>query len=158
MWSSPKQQLPRWPDLETIARKEDLQRKYQRKYQQTHHDSAHRAKPLPPLKPGDDVWIPDQGVEAKVRDRLTERSYHIEGESGQMLRRNRHDIVHLPSSSDKSAVNSDKSDESSPSPSEADCEPMTESPHSTLRKSERSCKEPDRLGYKTVKGKFVQTG
>ena len=83
---------PKWPDIHVI-RKTEMQNK---QYQQYNYDSRHRAKPLPTLSPGTEVFVTDQNKKAVVKNQLTDRSYSVQTDNGASYRRNRQSLVKLP--------------------------------------------------------------
>ena len=62
------------------------------------YDTRHRARELPPLQPGDNVIVRDRREEAVVKSpaRHSPRSYVVTTPSGNDIRRNRRDIIHIP--------------------------------------------------------------
>jgi len=59
------------------------------------HDIAHRAAPLPALKGGDEVYLPDRKESGVVTSRMSPRSYHVKTPVG-TYRRNRRHINKMP--------------------------------------------------------------
>lgn len=75
-----------------VAREEELRRK-----QKSNFDRRHRARDLSPTLPGDVVWLPDRGEQGTVVGaQASPRSYQVVTPSGS-YRRNRRDIIPLPS-------------------------------------------------------------
>ena len=85
------QREPRVPDL-TAVRAQDQQIKARQK---RNYDAHHGAKELPPLRPGDQVRIPQRQREGEVRDEVAPQSYNVDSE-GDTICRNRRDLIHLP--------------------------------------------------------------
>ena len=84
--------LPKIPDYNTLACKEEMQKKQKKTF-----DQRHRARTLDPLMPGDLVWIPQSQTEGTVLTEVAPRSYQVTT-SGGVLRRNRQKLRLLPSS------------------------------------------------------------
>ena len=62
------------------------------------YDSHHRMQILKPLQTGDRVWTTDYKTEGKVAGESAYlRSYVVDSDQGGKYRRNRWDLVHLPS-------------------------------------------------------------
>lgn len=76
--------------LEKAREKEEKQRSSQTR----NYNARHRAKTLPKLQPGDDVWIRDQDRMATVMNKETERSFAVKTDKG-TIRRNRAALVHV---------------------------------------------------------------
>ena len=72
------QRKPHIPDI-TSVRREDRRNKARQKED---FDSHHGARPLPPLQPGDKVWVPGRESESEVKREVAPppRSYEIETE------------------------------------------------------------------------------
>ena len=85
------QREPRVPDL-TSVKARDQQSKARLK---RNHDAHHGARELPPLKPGDQVWIPQRKREGEVQDEVAPQSYNVDS-GGDTIRRNRRDLIRLP--------------------------------------------------------------
>ena len=58
-------------------------------------DSHHGVSQLPPLQPGDHVWIPGRESEAEVQGEVAPQSYQVVAGDGPFCR-NRRDLIHLP--------------------------------------------------------------
>ena len=88
----PSQLQPTWPYLENFRDKDaNLKSRQKRNF-----DARHSSKVLKELRPGNPVWLPNEGVDGKVVDKAgTPRSYIIETPKGR-LRRNRRHINPLP--------------------------------------------------------------
>lgn len=82
------QREPKVPDL-TSVRMRDQQSKARQK---RNHDGA---RELPPLQPGDQVWIPQRQREGVVQDEVSPQSYNVDF-GGDTIRRNRRDLIRLP--------------------------------------------------------------
>ena len=109
-------------------------------------DSRRGARELSPLRPGDSVWVPDRGAEAEVREEVAPRSYEVESEDGS-FRRNRQDIVRLPSGANERHGLEKETEASKYKFTVLDI-PATDPtapPPENLRRSSRNTKPPDRL-------------
>ncbi|XP_014677982.1 PREDICTED: uncharacterized protein LOC106817800 [Priapulus caudatus] len=83
---------PRWPDMDNLAKTE---LEYRKKTAET-ADRRRGARQLIELKEGDNVWVRDKDVAAKVMHKAeTPRSYVVETQSGSSLRRNRRSLCKL---------------------------------------------------------------
>ena len=89
------QRAPRVPDGGTV-RANDRKIKTRQK---ENFDIRHGARELPPLEPGDTVWLPDRRTEATVQEEVGPQSFQVESADGS-YRRNRRDIIRLPTSSE----------------------------------------------------------
>ena len=85
------QRKPRIPDLSEV-RARDKQSKARQK---RNHDKHHGARELPPLQPGDRVWIPQREREGEVQGEVAPQSYAVDSD-GDTIRRNRRALVRLP--------------------------------------------------------------
>lgn len=85
------QREPKVPDA-AIVRSRDKKNKSRQK---RNHDNHHGARELPPLQPGDHVWIPQRLQEGEVQGEVAPQSYEVEIE-GENLRRNRRHLIRLP--------------------------------------------------------------
>ena len=86
--------LPRWPNIREFRESE----KRAKENQQRNYNQHHRARPLPPLQPGQDIWLPREKIQGTViQPATTPRSYIIQTDEGQ-VRRNRTHLrtVHHP--------------------------------------------------------------
>lgn len=86
--------LPRWTNIRGFRKSE----KWAKENQRRNYNLRHRARSVPPLQPGQNVWLPrkkKQGI--VIQQATTPRSYIIHTDEGQ-VRRNRTHIrtVHLP--------------------------------------------------------------
>ena len=82
---------PEIPDSDSV-RERDSQQKSR---QERNHNDRHRARTLPPLKPGSRVWVPDRNSEAEVVELHNPRSYLVQTPEG-TYRRNRRALRPLP--------------------------------------------------------------
>ena len=73
-----------------VEREEELRLK-----EKVNFDWHQRPQDLLPALPGDLVWIPDRREQGTVGDEMTPQSYIVETPSS-TFRRNRGDIIHLP--------------------------------------------------------------
>ena len=90
---SPEQLQPQWPDLERFKEKDTAMKVLQ---QQT-YNQRHRTRTLPPLQPGQQVWIrPARTTGTVVGPATTPRSYEVETQEGGRLRRNRSHLREVP--------------------------------------------------------------
>lgn len=77
--------LPRWPNVRGFKKAE----KQLKEKQQLRYNLCHRARPLWPLQPGQNVWLPREEKRGTVVQKATTpRSYIIHTDEGQ-IRRNR---------------------------------------------------------------------
>ena len=119
------QRFPRVLDQDTVRVLDNKTKGRQKK----NHDSHHGARALPPLNPGDSIWIPDRQVEARVDQEVGPQSYEVTSSDGS-YRRNRRDLVSLPDPSDREEHSvSDRSATESHKP----------------RRSSRTSRPPERL-------------
>ena len=87
-----KQRMPEKPDMAMVRnRDEEIKEKQKRNF-----DRRHRSTELPPLSPGDLVWLPSQEKEAVVGEEVAPRSYQVITPNGFETRRNRQDLIPLP--------------------------------------------------------------
>ena len=87
-----KQRMPEKPDMAMVRdRDEEIKEKQKRNF-----DRRHRSTELPPLSPGDLVWLPSQEKEAVVGEEVAPRSYQVITPNGFETRRNRQDLIALP--------------------------------------------------------------
>ena len=133
------QRKPHVPDI-TSVRREDRRNKARQKED---FDSHHGARPLPPLQPGDKVWVPGCESEAEVKREVAPRSYEIETEEG-TFRRNRQHLIHLPSQErpEQSGAVENSTD---PLASTAETGHNEQSISMELRRSTRHTRPPERL-------------
>lgn len=84
---------PQWPDLKRF-REKDAAMKAQQKHT---FNQRHRTRTLPPLQPGQQVWIrPTRTTGTVVGPATTPRSYEVETQDGGRLRRNRSHLREVP--------------------------------------------------------------
>ena len=133
------QRKPHVPDI-TSVRREDRRNKARQKED---FDSHHGARPLPPLQPGDKVWVPGRESETEVKREVAPLSYKIETEEG-TFRRNRQHLIHLPTQErpEKSGAVEDLTD---PLASTAETGHNEQSISMELRRSMRHTRPPERL-------------
>ena len=65
--------------------------------QESNYNRYHGVREMPPLNPGQIVWMPDREEEAQVMQEAGTRSYEVQTSEG-TYRRNRRALVHLPDS------------------------------------------------------------
>ncbi len=88
----PREQLkPQVPDLKSLKEREERLKTRQ----QSNFDRYHGVRELPPLWPGQKVWMPDRETEAQVVQEAGTRSYEVQTSDG-TYRRNRRALVQLP--------------------------------------------------------------
>ena len=117
------QRKPRIPDLSLVKTKDQQIKRRQKK----DFDSHHGARELPPLQPGDHVWVQGRESEAEVEGEVAPRSYQVVTEDG-TFRRNRRNLIRLPNpdtaeSSEQSGQEGTNTTESSEQPDEQSNEP-----------------------------------
>jgi transposase InsO family protein len=137
------QRRPRIPDLRAVRRRD----KESKRRQKTDFDSRHGARELPPLQPGDRVWIPARQTEGEVQREVAPQSYEVEQDEGS-LRRNRRDLIRLPSSEEDQSESSDyveQSDSSESTSNESNSTESNSNAQPTLRRSSRTSQPPERL-------------
>ena len=89
---------PEWSFLDQFKNKDASLKARQKK----NFDLRHSAKTLPTLVPGETVWISDQKQEATVMNKSgTPRSYIVETQKRQVLRRNRRHLTPIPATSSR---------------------------------------------------------
>jgi len=67
-----------------------------KKKQKKDFDRHHRAMEVPPLTPGERVWIPDRESKAVVDCEVAPRSYEFTTSEGSTVRRNQSSVQKLP--------------------------------------------------------------
>ena len=88
---SRKQRMPQVLDPVSVrARDEQIKAR-----QKCNFDDHRGARELPPLIPGDTVWVPDRGTEARVEEEVAPQSYEITTGDG-TYRRNRRALISIP--------------------------------------------------------------
>ena len=85
------QRKPHIPDLTLVRTKDKKMKQRQKKDFNSHHG----ARELPPLQPGDHVWIPGRESEAEVEEEVAPQLYQVVTGEG-TFRRNRRDLILLP--------------------------------------------------------------
>jgi hypothetical protein len=111
-------------DLEKAQEREEIQRNNQT----ANFNQRHKAKPLPLLRAGDEVWIRDMDRQATVVRSDHDRSYTVETESG-LVRRNRAALVEMPSQKPQS-------------PTSLEQQPQPELPKTPTRAPQETQKQP----------------
>ena len=89
--STTAQLQPHWPDIEKFLAAEDERQQAQKSC----YDDRHAAQDLPPLLPGDVVWVIDLKREGEVQSQVSNRSYMVQCGSS-LIRRNRFHLNRLP--------------------------------------------------------------
>lgn len=102
--------------------------------QKRDHDCHHGVRSLPPLNPGEKVWIPDRQEEASVAQEVGPESYQMTTPEGSYCR-NRRDLIRLPSPPSRAESPVESPAQSSGQPSE----------FRELRRSGRTSRPPTRL-------------
>ena len=133
--STRSQRAPKVPDTEQLQEKErELRRR-----QKSDFDRHHGARDLPPLSPGDTVWLPEREVEGTVEQEVGPRSYEITTPEG-TYRRNRRTLIQLRGTPDSGqqdeGTNEEVTENATPQPVPAQSE---------LRRSSRTIQRPERL-------------
>ena len=85
------QRRPKVVDQSELEEKEEHLKGRQKK----NFDQRHRARDLPPLEPGDTLWIPDRNSSGTVVEETSPRSYVVVTGDGS-YRRNRQHLVQMP--------------------------------------------------------------
>ena len=130
---------PKWPDLAQLRDREEAAK--ERQAQQ--FNSRHRTQPLPPLKPGDIVYVTDMQVRATVKQAVSERSYLVTTPSGE-YRRNRKFLKVLTSHDTPPASEPQSEPQPEPQPVGVTFEAKAP-PAPQLRRSTRVIRPPNRL-------------
>ena len=87
-----KQRVPQVPDQKSVKTRDERE-----KLRQKHNfDKHHGTRPLPAVQPGTKVWIPAKQMEGTVHEEVAPRSLTVTTEEGSELRRNRRDLIQLP--------------------------------------------------------------
>ena len=86
------QRAPKVPDPKEVRVRDMNVKLRQKKNFDTHHGVRH----LPTVEPGVRVWIPAREVEATVDSEVAPRSLQVTTDEGSELRRNRRDMITLP--------------------------------------------------------------
>jgi transposase InsO family protein len=123
------QRQPRLIDPECLRERDERNKQRQK----ANFDSRRAARELPPLHPGDPVWLPDKGVTGTMQEAVAPQSFTVESPEGE-YRRNRMDIIRLP---DLPAAQNQPVPTTETIPSEDTGTPV--------RKSSRKPRPPDRL-------------
>lgn len=91
----PKKLQPQLPNKTILEQKE----KKLKEKQKQNFDNRHKVSTLKPLKPGEDVWIPDTQSKGTVVKETEPRSYTVQTSEG-TYRRNRRHLISLPQTDD----------------------------------------------------------
>ena len=100
-------------------------------------DRYHKAKELPPLQPGDTVWIPETQSSGTVGEQSGARSYRVHTD-GREMRRNRRHLVRMPQTPQQQT-------EESTNDSETADRHRTDETGVTRTRSGRTVNPPERL-------------
>ena len=92
------QRKPGIPDSNEVRERDEQMKHNQKK----NFDNHHGAREMEPLSTGQLVWLPDSRVEARVEGEVAPRSYTVSTPQGH-TRRNRRDLIPLPTQSTASA-------------------------------------------------------
>ena len=131
------QRQPQIPDL-VAARTRDKRNKARQK---RNHDTHRGARQLPLLESGDQVWVPQRQREGEVQSEVAPQSYTVEIE-GDTIRRNRRDLVRLPSPANQETGEHTDSNDSNNTRSPLDSSESAETP--SVRRSQRDSRPPSR--------------
>ena len=138
--------LPSTPDYNKVMAKESANKEQQRH----HYNTRHGAKDLPPLRPGDSVWVRDMKRPGEViGNHQQPRSYDIATQHGN-IRRNRSALIPLPDNDQPTATHDLVVNTDTPQ-SHTEAENITPNitsgsqNNTPTRKSSRSVKKPSRL-------------
>ena len=126
---------PKWPDLILLREKEQAAKEQQAQQ----FDKRHRSRPLPTLKPGDQVFVTDLKAKGRVKEVISRRSYLVQTPAGE-YRRNRYFLKVLP---DNDPTTQQPQQHAMPPP---EVEVAFEAvPQQQLRRSNRPVHPPNRL-------------
>ena len=150
------QRKPQIPDLNSVRNRD----KRNKGRQKRDFDSHHGVRQLPPLQPGDHVWIPERESEAEVQGEVAPQSYQVVAGDG-TFRRNRRDLIRLPSTEADEAADftspdpdttepegtesDEQSNENSNNPSTRPTQPTESNAQPVVRRSGRNSQPPERL-------------
>ena len=156
------QRKPQIPDLNSVKNRDERNKGRKKR----DFDSHHGVRQLPPLQPGDHVWIPERESEAEVQGEVAPQSYQVVAGDG-TFRTNRHDLIHLPSAeadeaadltsldpdateTDPEGTESDEqsnenSNENSNNPSTRPTESTKSNAQPAVRRGGRNSQPPERL-------------
>ena len=140
--------LPSTPDYSVVMAKEAASKEQQRH----HYNTRHGTKDLPPLQPGDSVWVRDMKRPGEVIGKHRQpRSYDIATQHGS-IRRNRSALIPLPDDDQPATPTGPVANTNTP---QNEAEKITSNTsndtheippcNTTTRKSNRSVKKPSRL-------------
>ena len=140
--------LPSTPDYSVVMAKEAASKEQQRH----NYNTRHGAKDLPPLQPGDSVWIRDMKRPGEVIGKHRQpRSYDIATQQGS-IRRNRSALIPLPDGNQRATPTGPVAIANTPQNEAEKITPNTSNDtheippcNTTTRKSSRSVKKPSRL-------------
>ena len=124
---------PSWPYLEKLKEK-DAELKARQK---DNFDRRHKARNLPPIQPGDPLWLPEEKVVGRVLDKAdTPRSYVVETPK-RVIRRNQGHLNPLPRPSTKTTSEPSPVKAQTPSSSPPVGQPITTRSGREVRPPER---------------------
>uniref|UniRef100_A0A1X7VWU4 Uncharacterized protein n=1 Tax=Amphimedon queenslandica TaxID=400682 RepID=A0A1X7VWU4_AMPQE len=111
---------PTIPDRHEVEEKD----KKQKSNQKCNYDHHHGSRELPDLEQGDMVWISNIQEQAQVQKKVAPRSYEVETDNNVVYRRNRRDLVTMPSPRDNETTETN---------TEPVIPPLIRSTHSTTK-------------------------
>ena len=96
-------QEPKLADKETVKNRDRDLKRAQKEY----YDRRHCAKEQSSLFPGQEVWIPDNGITGRIQQEESHRSYSVTTQNEGAIRRNRRQLNPLPPQEDAQETQSD---------------------------------------------------
>ena len=87
---------PKLADKETVYNRDRDLKRAQKEY----YDRHHCAKEQSSLFPGQEVWIPDNGITGRIQQEESHRSYSVTTQNEGVIRRNRRQLNPLPPQED----------------------------------------------------------
>ena len=133
--STRSQRVPKLPDFVSLRKKEEELKKRQKE----NFDQHHGVRALPQLTRGETVWVADRASEGIVDEEVAPHSYDVTTGDG-TYRRNRRDLITLPSSPDQNESPLDE-----PEDHELTSQDTTAQLGTQVRRSTRVSRPPDRL-------------
>ena len=135
---------PEIPNPDQVREKDKENKLTQKK----NHDQHKGARELPELQPGTTVWIPSRKQQATVEEEVAPRSFQVTTDDGASYRRNRRDLIELPSSepTEETVSKSDSSQSEDTSVRNSDTNTRTSQDPPPLRRSNRISHPPVRFG------------
>ena len=95
---------PKLAYKETVNNRDRDLKRAQKKY----YDRRHGAKEQSSLFPGQEVWIPDNGITGRIQQEESHRSYSVTTQNKGVIRRNRRQLNPLPPQEDAQETRSDE--------------------------------------------------